>query len=82
MARGVLAAPGQAGASGGTHFLPALFDAVGKVPESLEARSLASVIDPGREEGGGGGGRTEGLHRGSQGLLGVQGAAGHVQVKK
>ena len=66
----------------GTHFLPALFATVGKVPESLKARSLASVIDPGREEWGGGGGRTEGLHGGSQGLLGVQGAAGHFQVKK
>lgn len=72
---GVLAGPGQAGASGRACFLPALFAAVGEVPASLKARSLASVIDPRREEQGGGGGRTEGLHGGSWGLLGVQGAA-------
>ena len=72
---GVLAGPGQAGASGRAHFLPALFAAVGEVPASLKARSLASVIDPRRGEQGGGGGWTEGLHGGSWGLLGVQGAA-------
>ena len=95
---GVLAVPGQAGASGRARFLPALFAAVGEVPASLKARSLASVIDPRREEQGGGrrAGRKQAERRASPAKSSPQGSwngsrapglwaddrPGDVQVKK